>query len=53
MSEELKSCPFCGNKNIQLFLDDVNFAMLCTKCMAEGPICETEQEAIDAWNRRK
>lgn len=54
---ELKSCPFCGHTNIQVFVeykDDGGYvyAMVCTKCMANGPWKDTEQQAIDAWNKR-
>lgn len=59
MSEELKPCPFCGNKVVykrqfseSLFGAIWNWNVKCFNCIAEGPICDTEQEAISAWNRR-
>ena len=51
--EKLKQCPFCGNENIQLFIDDYGYAMLCTECMALGPLVEKQENAISAWNKRK
>lgn len=56
---ELKPCPFksCGNKDILVLLDQtgigsyMHFAY-CTECGARGPREDTEQAAIDAWNKR-
>lgn len=59
MSEELKPCPFCGSKEVYRGTFALgpnmpwNFNIKCMDCFAEGPICDTEQEAISAWNRRK
>lgn len=52
MSEELKPCPFCGNENIQFFIDDCGYTMICTECMALGPLVGKQEAAISAWNRR-
>ena len=54
---ELKPCPFDGHTNIQVFIENKDdggyvYAMVCTKCMANGPWKDTEQAAIDAWNKR-
>ncbi len=53
MSEELKSCPFCGSGDIYLpkpveFIVGFN----CRSCGTEGPAKDTEQQAITAWNTR-
>ena len=62
MSEELKPCPFCGSKEVytQTFTiggisNNWLWNVKCTEqgCFAEGPICNSEKEAISAWNRRK
>ena len=59
---ELKPCPFCGGK-AEVFSDvtfkaetgekiaEIKFFAWCTDCPAlvSG---DTENEAIDAWNRR-
>lgn len=58
---KLKSCPFCGSKEVypQIFTIGAHnknwlWSVKCTQqgCFAEGPIKDTEQEAIDAWNKR-
>lgn len=62
---ELKPCPFCGNVNINVYsareIDDLphiglSYACLCNchigGCGATGGYRITEDEAIEAWNRR-
>lgn len=55
---ELKPCPWCKNKNIQICVDYDEFdgrdyyQMVCQKCRAGGPWKTTEQQATDAWNKR-
>lgn len=51
--KELKPCPFCGGEaELTLFLG--NHCVACTNCL--GAIVPsrgmTEEEAIEAWNRR-
>jgi Lar family restriction alleviation protein len=53
--DELKPCPFCGNKasktarfNMGYFGDGIK----CTSCKAETPSYLVEQKAIDWWNTR-
>lgn len=52
----LKPCPFCGGIS---FLDNYDYEELgktyyvrCDKCYTESFEYNTEQEAIEAWNRR-
>ena len=51
---ELKPCPFCGSERILLrgivWLN--NYCITCPKCGAESGYKPTEQQAIDAWNKR-
>lgn len=55
---KLKPCPFDGCKDIQLgwWYDPIFgckvFTARCGKCGAEKE-GNTEQQAIDAWNRRE
>ena len=50
---ELKPCPFCGKDRLYVHQDSAEeFIILCLKCGTTGPISPTEQQAIDAWNKR-
>jgi len=56
---DLRSCPFCdaemdGDEGVQLRLVSTSngcFAVTCY-CGAAGPIRDSEEKAIEAWNRR-
>lgn len=50
---DLNSCPFCGNADLECGHDpDASLYRVECNCGACGPDGKTEQEAIDAWNRR-
>ena len=55
---ELKPCPFCGSKDVFFtsYYDELYegkiYHIRCNKCATLGPIEATEQQAIDAWNKR-
>lgn len=54
MSEELKTCPFCGRKP-ELRHDENGFSFIvCANdnCYARTDGCLNEQAAVAAWNRR-
>lgn len=48
---ELKRCPFCGGE--ARFATDSKRFIECEKCGASTGYCESEEEAINAWNTRK
>lgn len=51
MSKELKPCPFCGSKNLRLTGNSWHWVQ-CNNCFAEIGGQESEEEAIEQWNRR-
>lgn len=54
MQEELKPCPHCGSK-AQINKAFGLYQVSCTNlfCPRMTRLCETETEAIKAWNRRE
>lgn len=52
--EELKPCPFCGSKKLEVCytVDYEERLVSCNDCDADGPMCSTREMAIEAWNRR-
>ena len=51
---ELKPCPFCGSFAVTT-MDECNswrWEVYCARCNAAIGFFETEEEAIEAWNRR-
>lgn len=52
---KLESCPFCGGRNIRVFIkgvDKLKYAALCESCDARSGRKATKKEAERAWNRR-
>lgn len=54
---KLKRCPFCGGEAlvcIKPFIGESGrgFVVECDGCWASTGYYETEEEAIEAWNRR-
>lgn len=49
----IKPCPFCGGKavleRIHYHLLDDSFIVMCEECGGEA---DTQEEAIEAWNKR-
>lgn len=52
MSEEMKSCPFCGSTLVFCETDCGRHSVNCGGCGVEGPWCDDDDEAISKWNRR-
>ena len=58
--EQIKPCPFCGNKNpsvedSSLLLNRKGFTVICMAeggCCASSAECSTEAEAVESWNLR-
>lgn len=50
MTEELKSCPFCGD---EAYLSHaVYYGVHCRSCSAETRLESNAKDAIHNWNRR-
>ena len=55
---EIRPCPFCGGKAVCIdrTIPDKSkprFSILCDSCKAATCWIDTEEHAIEAWNRRK
>lgn len=52
--EKLLSCPFCGEDKAVVSARGIGHLVECRKidCLAEGPHCITQGDAITAWNTR-
>lgn len=49
----IEACPFCGEENdIDAFYvrNEDGFIVQCISCGSHGPVCETEDKAVLAWN---
>ena len=54
---ELKPCPFCGGKGVEILEDEnkylyYRYMAQCQKCGANAKLGRTKEEARKAWNRR-
>lgn len=47
-------CPFCGAPQAYLHLGKSvrDIQVRCGKCGAEGPSAQTNEDAIERWNKR-
>ena len=59
MDKPLKLCPFCGAKWNRLFVEKNEIGLFYVECStndygcgATGPAAISEDDAIEAWNRR-
>lgn len=57
MNYELKPCPFCGGTNFTIGTRGRSVAVICDfrqeGCGASGRYRDTEEKAVEAWNRRE
>jgi Lar family restriction alleviation protein len=52
MTEELKTCPFCGGTDIMSFDTGAHWVS-CQTCGAEGPVVDDREDAVAKWNERQ
>ena len=52
MTEEVKSCPFCGG-TANIAKGKIEFWAYCPHCGAQTELYETEKEVAKAWNTRQ
>ena len=48
----VKDCPFCGDADVEIGEEGVEYYVGCNECGAQTGIADTVMEAIYAWNRR-
>ena len=51
MSKELKPCPFCGGGAEQEYKPKHGYDVYCPNCEIETGYKDTEEQAIEEWNR--
>lgn len=53
MTEELKSCPFCGGETLEMDRNNGEWFVTCYECPCQGVEGNlTREQAIKAWNTR-
>ena len=53
MTKEILPCPFCGGEASKRLFYKGKYRVHCNACDAHsGDVCDTEAEAIQAWNTR-
>jgi hypothetical protein len=57
--ENVQPCRVCGrNDELDMEVHDGYYTVCCHTCLmnrigfVRGPYCQTEEDAIDAWNQR-
>lgn len=46
---ELKPCPFCGSRDVEMCQSD-DYFVKCEECGAQGPLRFHKENARKAWN---
>jgi hypothetical protein len=59
---KLKPCPFCGfvpkggilvdTRPVMITEEVKGCVLVCPRCVAKGPLCSSQVEAVNQWNRR-
>jgi hypothetical protein len=48
--DTINPCPFCDSDETGVTQHSVEFNVNCTNCWAEGPLADTPEQAVAAWN---
>lgn len=49
----IKSCPFChGEAYVVYVYDYKKYYVQCEECLCRTRYCDSEEEAIESWNKR-
>ena len=51
MTEQIKTCPFCGGKEVKLFKEGSIWVVECLQCLAKVG-ATAEDDVLDFWNSR-
>lgn len=49
---EILPCPFCSSTDVRAEFDGWSGWVHCNTCQADGPMADSEEDGIDAWNKR-
>ena len=51
--KKAKPCPFCGSNELEIAMEsNLLWAITCQECEGRSGLYNTQQEALEAWNRR-
>ena len=55
VDEPRKPCPFCGcvHSTIIHVVPEKQYCVECSRCECSTRLCDTKDEAVDAWNTRE
>jgi Lar family restriction alleviation protein len=47
-------CPFCQSDDVEAEVDlDLGWCVFCNDCGATGPLAETNEKAVELWDKRE
>lgn len=64
--KNIDDCPFCGYDKARVisrshktkqrdshdrYIHEDQYYVMCNKCFARGPVSDTEESAVDSWNK--
>lgn len=52
-AEDIKACPFCGYEDCAVDSCSMKYYITCPNCEADGPMCESVDDAVRMWNNAR